>query len=1149
MKIHQILDRDPLTSALANEGQTRISGDTDQRAMSELRAELETFVCDGEFGAALEKMLASFLQQLDRGRQNAAWVSGFFGSGKSHLLKMLGHLWVDTQFPDGATARTLVRNLPTDVQAHLRELDIRGARSGKPLFAAAGAMPSGSRDEVRATVLGFILRACSLPDSFPLAQFVFWLRDHGYLDSVRKAVADAGKDWLKELNNLYASSLLADAVLAVDPTFARDRLEAREVFRARFPRRTTDLTTAEFLGAIRAALAPDGVMPLSILVLDEVQQFIGANIDRSVLITEIAEAVQTQLDSHVLLVCSGQSALTSIELLQRLRDRFRITVQLSDTDVEAVTRKVLLHKKPSAEQAVRDVLTRNAGEISKHLQGTRLAERVEDRHTIEKDYPLLPTRRRFFEECFRAVDAAGTSSQLRSQLRILYEALRGIATRDVGALIPASVLYEAIARDLVNTGVLSNEIETRIRSLDDGTPAGTLRQRLCGLVFLVNKLPREAAVDTGLRANSRTIADLLVADLEADSGPFRAEVDKTLAELASSGVLMRVGEEYRIQTTEAAEWDRAFREKSAALLQGQSEVDQRRDQLLAAEVQKTVAAIRLVHGDSKIRRELVLHARSDAPQGAGDSVVVWLRDGFNSALKDVEGEARRRGQQDAVLHVFLPRRSADDLRARIAEADAARSVLDARGTPTQIEGREARESMLSRRATAEAQRDEILRDIVAAAQVFQGGGTEVFGESLREKLESAAKASLARLFPRFGEGDHRAWEAAVKRAKDGSDSPLVPVGWDRAADDHPIGREALAKIGGGARGGDVRKHLEGPPFGWPRDAIDAVLIALHRAGTVRALANNTPLAPGALDQAKIQSAEFRVEKIKLGTQEKITLRALFSTLGTPCKPNEEETRAPQALASLAALANSAGGDAPLPARPSTTRIADLQRLSGADQLAAILAARADLEKLHSEWSALAKRAQERAPIWRKLEEFFRHAAGLAVAAQLKPDVDALIANRSLLAEVDHASPLVAKLATALRAELTARHDAVAQAHAAGLAALAADAAWKVTDATAQASILGEVALAQPAAPAMKTDEDLAHELARESLAARAAAAAAVPERVARALAQAARLRAPKAQRIALRTATLADEAAVRAWLAEQEQRLLDAVKTGPVIVP
>ena len=90
MNIHETLARDPRAHALANSGQARITSDTDPRAVAELRAELETFVCDGQYGDAIERILKSYLNNLDRPKQDAAWVSGFFGSGKSHLLKMLG---------------------------------------------------------------------------------------------------------------------------------------------------------------------------------------------------------------------------------------------------------------------------------------------------------------------------------------------------------------------------------------------------------------------------------------------------------------------------------------------------------------------------------------------------------------------------------------------------------------------------------------------------------------------------------------------------------------------------------------------------------------------------------------------------------------------------------------------------------------------------------------------------------------------------------------------------------------------------------------------------------------------------------------------------------------------------------------------------
>jgi len=289
-----------------------------------------------------------------------------------------------------------------------------------------------------------------------------------------------------------------------------------------------------------------------------------------------------------IVVASGQSALAGTQLLQKLLHRFRISVQLSDTDVETVTRKILLQKKPSGVKPVQSVLDQNSGEVSKQLQGTRLAERVEDRHVIVEDYPLLPTRRRFWEECFRAVDAAGTHSQLRSQLRILDDALKMISDGDLGMLIPADGLYEAIAPDLVNTGVLLSEIDLRIRALDDGSEEGRLKKRLCGLTFLIGKLPRDNGVDVGVRATATVLSDLLVEKLGTDSGPFRKTVERVLESLATAGTLMKVEDEYRLQTAEGSEWDRAYRERVAALKQRHQEIGSKRDQLLAGAVQKSI---------------------------------------------------------------------------------------------------------------------------------------------------------------------------------------------------------------------------------------------------------------------------------------------------------------------------------------------------------------------------------------------------------------------------------------------------------------------------------------------------------------------------------------------------------------------------------
>lgn len=347
--------------------------------------------------------------------------------------------------------------------------------------------------------------------------------------------------------------------MACDGQFASSEAEAKQLLKAQFPPQNSDITTDEFLRVTKEILqlaGRDSRLPCTLLVLDEVQQYIGESNDRSVLVTEVAEAVSKQLDSHVIIVGAGQSALTDVPLLQKLMDRFTIRVPLSDAEVETVTRKVLLQKKPSAVADVRSLLDKHAGEVSRQLQGTRIGEIAEDRAVIVDDYPLLPVRRRFWENCFRQIDAAGTSSQLRSQLRIIHDAVAKVSERPLGSIVSADELFEALAPEMVNTGVLLREINERI--IHVGRTEGALAQRICGLVFLIGKLKREGGADIGVRATKEHLADLLIDDLSADNGKLRSEVEVTLKKLSDQGVLMLVGDEYRLQTREGSEWDRSF---------------------------------------------------------------------------------------------------------------------------------------------------------------------------------------------------------------------------------------------------------------------------------------------------------------------------------------------------------------------------------------------------------------------------------------------------------------------------------------------------------------------------------------------------------------------------------------------------------------
>src|SRR5437763_15043796 len=116
---------DPLSTELLNNGVSKVAElSEDIQQLRTLRFEFESFICNGEYARGLERILNAYLAALGQGEQRAAWVSGFFGSGKSHLVKMLRYLWVDYKFPDGASARSLAR-LPQNLADLFVELTNR----------------------------------------------------------------------------------------------------------------------------------------------------------------------------------------------------------------------------------------------------------------------------------------------------------------------------------------------------------------------------------------------------------------------------------------------------------------------------------------------------------------------------------------------------------------------------------------------------------------------------------------------------------------------------------------------------------------------------------------------------------------------------------------------------------------------------------------------------------------------------------------------------------------------------------------------------------------------------------------------------------------------------------------------------------------
>ncbi len=1139
-----IYQKDPTVHKLVNEGVASVNDETTDQAMEVLRYELDTFVCDGQYGRGMEHVLETFLKNVNQAQQPAVWVSGFYGSGKSHLVKMLRALWVDTVFLDGATARGIA-SLPQTIKDHFKELSTMAKRHGG-LHAASGTLGAGASGSVRLALLRIIFKSAGLPGQYPVARFLMWLKTEGIHDQVKQHVINNGFDWEEELDNFYVAEGLHAALAAAKPNLFTSPAACVETLNNLYPY-VQDISIDDMIKAIRNALTRDGKFPLTLIVLDEVQQYIGEDSQRSMDVQETVEACCKNIGGKLLFIGTGQTAVTGTSNLKRLEGRFTIRVELSDADVDAVIRKVILAKKADAATPVAKIMETNLGEISRHLSGTTIGHQQDDIPSFYQDYPILPVRRRFWENALRVLDQTGTDSQLRNQLSMIHKVIQTNIDEPLGHVVPADYLYFDSADKLLQSRILPRKVHEKTMKWRKGSNEEQLLGRACGLVFLINKLAA-GNQDIGIRATIDTLADLMIENLPQGSGNLRSQLPKLLD---NSDLLMKVGDEYRIQTEESSAWSDEFLSQRSALSNEIHRIDAERDDRFRKKFGEIAGKLVLTQGSSKVSREISPVFDGELPSDADQRICVWVRNGWGIDENTIRADSRQAGNQSPTVFVFIPKRSADDLRHHLINCKAATATLEKRGMPNTPEGTEARSAMETTRQTAEGKIHELLGDAFSGARVFQGGGNEIMGNRLQDMILEASENALQRLYPQFAVADHPGWSKVYEKARTGSPDALKAVGDDGDPTKNPICKTILGFIAGGKNGTDIRKCFESSPYGWSRDAVDGGLQVLLVAGLVRAQDfHGHPVDPKDLDRKSIGKIMFKVESTTVTTVQRIQIRKLFQKAGLTANPGEEHLTAPRFLQHMMALADHAGGEAPKPALPDITFLNEIRLAAGNEQLLALYNRRENISQCIQIWSDLALRIDTRWKNWERLNHLAGHVQGMPKAEVFLSQIKNIETQRQLLAEPDLIPPLVNSLTQLLRDELNIVKSAWDREWLAGETRLKQDQNWQQLEPEQRYALRAPCGLVESATLDIAVDspDAILTTLKRAGLTALQDRVAAMPGRYNQILLETARLLEPELQEVFLPGRTLKTKEDVDAWLDQARELLMEKISKGPVLV-
>lgn len=1135
-----VLARDPADYRLADGGVAKVSfpPDDDQKAI--LREQLQTFVCEGAYAEALRRILDTFNGVAGkRGDVPAVWISGFYGSGKSLLASMLGALWCDLHFDDGASAEGLVSGMPDDVKAALKELRTNAKRLGG-LAVGGSTLGMGSPHPVKA-VLEVILRSVGFPAGADLrpSLVALWLAEQGILGQVRTKL---GSDFDTVLRAFLLEDRLATAALEAKPSLAPDVDTLMDRLGSQYqnePEPTVELLVGVALKALSEGRKE---IPLTLIILDEVQQFIREDPNISLAIQTIAEQLTSKFKGRLLLVCTGQSALSDTAYLEKLLGRFSVPVPLTSAHIDAVIRKTVLLKKDTTKSDIESMLNARSGEIDKHLQGSSLARSESDRAQAVADWPILAPRRRVWERVLAELDKSGLSGNLRGQLRLTLEAVQRYADRPLGTAVATDFLFDTFRAEALSRNLISRDVHDRIDTLRGQGGDGLMKARILTIVYLLSRIAGDAQVH-GVRPTPEIIADLLIEDLSAGA-VVRAQVPKLLTELQTEALIMEVSGEWRLQTKESAEWLAAYGAAEARETSDPNAIARQRASLLQLAIDEALAASTQVqHGASKTNRRIERVTGNDKPSGDGLTLRLW--NGWDDSLPTVTNEIKAADvAKDATLHLLIPEHRAAELRAAIIATRAATAVIQQQGVPTTDGGKDAKAAMESKRDSAEANAKLILKEAVDAARALVAGGAEV-GAGLKrsDAVREAGLQMLDRLFPDFGPGDSATWEKALNDAKKRIPDALKAVGHAGDAQDHPVCKAVLKAMSPAQKGSELRNRFAAPPYGWPRDAVDAALVALCNVGQVRAVGpDGKPATPADMTATQLGTCTFTPENRVVSTKERLTVRGLGTALGITVPSGQENDYLITIREKLEQIAAEAGGDAPAPAPPEVPDIGLLRGMIGNDLLAELAARTDSLKKLIPAWQAQKAEKDRRLSAFRLAERLV--ALG---AADQEAALSAIKSGRTLLDEPNPVVPLVSAAADDLRAKANAVFQAWQAAWQAGQARLKADEAWGKISPEKKHEFLATHGLLDRAAPDLATPEKIVESLSACGLAQWRDSALALPARVDAALQDAAIEIEPKTQSIAIPRRTLRNEADLDAWLNEVRSVIAPSLAHGPVL--
>lgn len=534
----------------------------DERSMVQ---ELSEYVITKELRRHFNTFLNHYEHSLEQPTDKiGVWISGFFGSGKSHFLKMLSYLlsnrtvggkkavqYFADKFDDPMMYAQLENCVKVPTETILFNID-----SKSPLTKDKTAI-------LRVFAKVFYEHQGFYGNDLKVAKLEQFISRSGKTEQFRECFANInGGSWedSRESFAFFEDDIVAAMSEALDmsETAARNWFNGEEEI---------ELSIEQLVKEIKEYVERKGKDNRLLFMIDEVGQYIGSDSDLMLNLQTIVEEIGTQCGGRVWVMVTSQEAIDSITKISgndfsKIQGRFNTRLSLSSSSVDEVIKKRILAKTETAEQLLRQQYEKNQQVLKNLFTFSRAIldlKGYSGEGEFIETYPFVPYQFRLMQNVLAEIRKHGNSGKHlsggeRSMLSGFQEAAQVIQDKDEYALVPFYLFYDTVHTFLESS--IRRVIDRCQDAADHHDGIEPYDVNILKLLYLVRYVD-------DMKANVENISILMADDIRTDKISTRLEIQQSLDRLVSQNYVSRAGDTYTFLTDDEQDIAREIRNTPA----------------------------------------------------------------------------------------------------------------------------------------------------------------------------------------------------------------------------------------------------------------------------------------------------------------------------------------------------------------------------------------------------------------------------------------------------------------------------------------------------------------------------------------------------------------------------------------------------------